>query len=128
MEETLYKASPAMFRNNPIGFILACILCLVVVGLGILLIWWLRCKGTVLTVTGERTTLREGILSKSINEVYHSDVRNVKIQQSFFQRLLGVGSIGISSAGQSGMEIQIQGIENPDKVKQIIDECRRKSR
>ncbi len=111
-----------MFRNHPIEFIL-CILLIAAFGLGllILLIWWLNCLGTTLTVTDQRTTLRRGILSKNVNEVYHSDVCNIQISQSFLQRIFHVGSIGISSAGQSGIEIVADGIPDPDKVKEIID-------
>ncbi len=123
-EQTLYEANPAMFGNEPIGFILTAILCLVVVGLFMMFAWWLRCKGTTLTVTNKRTRLRRGILSKSISEVWHSDVRNVLLEQTFFQRVFGVGRIGISSAGQSGMEISVSGISDPERVKRLIDERR----
>ena len=125
-ERELYNAHPAMFRSNPIGFIL-CIVLIAVFGLGllILLLWWVKILGTTLTVTDERTTLRKGILSKYINEVYHTDVRNVQISQSFFQRIFDVATIGISSAGQSGLEIEVQGIRQPQKIKGIIDQYRR---
>ncbi len=120
-ETTLYCENPSMFRNNPIGFILTLILCLVGVGLIILLIWWLRNKGTVLTVTDERTILRRGLLSKSLNEVWHQDVRNVRLSQSFWQRVFGAGTPEISSAGQADVEIKVTGIPDPDEVKEIID-------
>ncbi len=123
-EHTLYESNPSMFRNRPVEFVVTAILCLVVVGLVMMFVWWLKCKGTTLTVTNKRTSLRRGILSKSINEVWHSDVRNVLLKQSFFQRIFGVGMIGVSSAGQSGMEISVSGIPDPDRVKQLIDERR----
>ena len=123
-EQTLYESNPSMFRNRPVEFVITAILCLVVVGLVMMLVWWLKCKGTTLTVTNKRTSLRRGILSKSITEVWHSDVRNVLLEQSFFQRIFGVGMIGVSSAGQSGMEISVSGIPDPDRVKQLIDERR----
>ena len=123
-EHTLYESNPSMFRNRPVEFVVTAILCLGVVGLVMMFVWWLKCKGTTLTVTNKRTSLRRGILSKSINEVWHSDVRNVLLKQSFFQRIFGVGMIGVSSAGQSGMEISVSGIPDPDRVKQLIDERR----
>jgi hypothetical protein len=52
------------------------------------------------------------------------DVRNIEIDQSVFQRMFGVGSIGIASAGQSGIEIQFAGIRDPDGVKTLIDRYR----
>lgn len=123
-EQTLYESNPSMFRNRPVEFVLTAILCLVVVGFIMMFVWWLQSKGTTLTVTSKRTRLRRGLLSKSITEVWHTDVRNVILEQSFFQRILGVGMIGISSAGQSGMEISVSGIPDPDRVKQLIDERR----
>ena len=125
-ENILYTAHPSMFRNNPIGF-LFCIVLVLALGFGllILLYWWLKVLGTTLTVTNERVTLRKGILSKHTNEVFLADIRNVQISQSLFQRMFNVGTIGISSAGQGGMEIEISGIPKPQSVKQLIDQHRR---
>jgi uncharacterized membrane protein YdbT with pleckstrin-like domain len=53
--------------------------------------------------------------------VYLTDVRNVQIYQSFGQRIFGVGSVAISSAGNEGIEIQVSGLPDPDKIKSIID-------
>ena len=124
-EKTEYKSHPAMFRNKPVGFILS-VLLIVAYGLGlvILLIWWLRCLGTTLTVTNKKTLLRKGILSKHTNEVYHSDVRNVQVKQGIFQRIFGVGTIGIASAGHAGVEIEVSGLPRPAKIKDIIDRHR----
>jgi|15BtaG_2_1085339.scaffolds.fasta_scaffold14403_1 uncharacterized membrane protein YdbT with pleckstrin-like domain len=127
-EETLYESHPSMFRNNPVEFVLSILLILFYgLGLVILLIWWLKAKGTKITLTNQRVTLRKGILSKNINEVYHSDVRNVKVNQNLFQRMFKVGTIGISTAGQSDVEILVSGIPHPEKVKEIIDNHRRKT-
>ncbi|TXH16851.1 MAG: PH domain-containing protein [Hyphomicrobiaceae bacterium] len=123
-ERTLYAASPAMFRNRPIGFLIGCALCGILIGIPPMLIWWLRCKGTTLTVSDRRTTLRRGILSKHTSEVWHKDVRNVRIDQSFLQRVFGVGEIKISSSGQADFEIAVEGIPSPLKVKSLIDQAR----
>jgi len=123
-ERVLYEAGPAMFRNRPVAFVLCCILSLAGVGLIVLGIWYLRTRATTLVVTNEQTTLRKGLLSKYTNDVFHSNVRNIIVRQTFFQRLMGVGYVGISSSGQSGIEIEINGIPDPERVKQIIDDCR----
>ena len=125
-EQILYKRHPAMFRNAPILFVLCCLLVLVYgVGLLILAVWFLSVWGTTLTVSDERVTLRKGILSKHTNEVMIRDIRNVQISQGIFQRLFGVGSIAVGSAGHGGVEIEAAGIPFPQRVKQIIDERRR---
>ena len=124
-EVTFYEQNPSMFRNRPVEFVLTCILCVVGVGIVMFIVWFLKCKGTTLTVTNHRTRLRRGILSKSVTEVWHRDVRNVQLDQTFFQRVFGVGTLGVSSAGQSEIEIKVSGIPNPDDVKEIIDRHRR---
>jgi uncharacterized membrane protein YdbT with pleckstrin-like domain len=123
-EEILYEATPAMFRNHPFYFVLCILLCFVVIGFVLLLVWWIQNQATRLTVTNEQTTLRRGILSKHTNDVFHSNVRNIQVRQSFIQRIFDVGWIGISSAGQAGLEIEVDGMPHPEKVKQIIDDHR----
>ena len=123
-EKTLYSDSPSMFRNRPIAFAIVVLLSIVGIGLPILLVWWLRCRSTELTITEKRTKLHEGWLSRSITEVWHRDVRNVQLHQSLFQRLMGTGRIGVSSAAQSGIEIDVSGLKDPLEIKRIIDEYR----
>jgi uncharacterized membrane protein YdbT with pleckstrin-like domain len=123
-EEILLELNPAMFRNNPLGFILSALLIPVVVGAVILGIWWLNTKAATLTVSNKRSIQRTGLISKQTSEVLHRDVRNIEITQSVFQRLFGVGTIGIASAGQAGVEIRFAGVRDPDGVKAMIDRYR----
>jgi Bacterial PH domain len=114
----ILKLNPAL-RENYI-LLSACS----VLGMLLLLSWWLDCLGNWLVVTDRRTIFRKGLLSKFTNEILHSHVRNIQINQSVFQRLMHVGSIGISSSGQAGIEIFIRGIPNPYDLKSIIDQYR----
>ena len=67
---------------------IAVLLCLLFrLGAIILLYWYIKCLCATLTVTNMKTILRKGLLSKYTTEVWHHDVRNVQIQQSFFQRM-----------------------------------------
>lgn len=113
-EQVLLTVHPAMFRNRPLLFILT------VWTVIIPLIWWLRCKATTLSITTGRTVLREGLLAKRTNEVRHSDTRNIQVNQGFLQRIFGVGNIGVSSAGQSGVEIEVSGVPSPQKIADLI--------
>ena len=85
-----------------------------------LVVWWLESRATTLTVTVDRTICRSGILARRTSEVRHCDVRNLQIDQSIGQRIMGTGSIGISSAGQGDVEIRVEGIVEPDRVASII--------
>ena len=85
--------------------------------------WWLYTICTTLIVTNERTILRYGIIAKHTNEVQHDDVTNLQVNQNVWQRIFGIGDIMISSSGQDGIEIQAEGIVDPDGVSSTIRSC-----
>ena len=120
-EETLLVVRPLMFRGEPVGFVV-CVALIFAFGLGLvlLLIWWLQCRFTVYKVTNLRVIEQIGILSRRTNEVRHVDVRNLKVNQGIFQRLFGTGSVAVSSAGQSDIELTIRHIRDPNKIVGII--------
>ena len=87
--------------------------------------WWVSAFLWVrLTISNKRTVREEGIVKRRTSEVLHDHVRNVEIDQSLIQRMFGVGYIGISSAGQDDIEIEVRDIPNPYRVKELIDQYR----
>lgn len=121
-DKVLYQAHPSMFRDTPILFLIYCALVPFVVGILLLLRWWIETKCTHITITEKKVILRQGILSKKLNEIRIEHIRNVLLTQSLFQRIMNTGWIGISTSGQSGVELAIAGIPFPARAKQLIDE------
>ena len=120
----VFEDHPCMFRARPFSFILCIILIPVGIGLIILLVWWLKCRTATLTITRKRLVYRTGVLSKSTDEIWHNDVRNVVVRQSFLQRMFGCGDIAVSTAGQSGIEVSAQGFKNPQQIADYIRQFR----
>ncbi|HEX6985316.1 MAG TPA: PH domain-containing protein [Planctomycetaceae bacterium] len=81
---------------------------------------WLRARFTTLTVTNRRTVLRRGLIARETSEVRHRDVRNLQVNQTALERLLGVGDLAISSAGQDDLEIAVEGVPNPNRIADVI--------
>lgn len=123
-ERELRAVSPRLFGGNWFmhGFMI--LLCFVLVGFVFYFIEWLVQRGTRLIVTNRRTTLRKGILEKQTNEVRHADIRNVRVTQGFIDRLFGVGTLELSSAGQSDVEIAVKGLPDPQGLADLIREQR----
>jgi membrane protein YdbS with pleckstrin-like domain/DNA-directed RNA polymerase subunit RPC12/RpoP len=123
--KVLLVAHPAMFRSHPVEYF-ACLLLVVVFGLGllVLLVWRLAVRCTTLTVTSERVTCTRGFFSKAETDIFIRDIRDIQIRQSFSQRVFGVGKVSIATAGTSGFEISMDGIANPSKVKALLDGLR----
>lgn len=114
-----YSENPAMFRNNPLGFILAVLLIPLAVGILILLWWYLQCKATKLTVDASSIILERGLLSKEKIELDIDSVRTVKIYQSFFNRIFGVGRISVYTSGDVA-EFEINGMPDPNRFRELV--------
>lgn len=146
-EQEVLRVHPAMVRAHPlagVGLLLA--LAIGIVGTGITLftappfaigfgllalvgiiwfcIWKIQSWTTTLIITTKRTTLRRGILSRSQREVLHDRVQDVQVQQSFLDRMLGVGSLGLSTSSDEGVEITVADVPNVLHVRKVIDAYR----
>jgi hypothetical protein len=78
-----------------------------------------------LRITSRRTIDERGIVMRSTSEVLHQHVRNIRITQSFWQRIVGIGDLEIDSAAGDGVaDIRIRNVPDPDGIKRIIDAAR----
>jgi len=120
MSEIIYKENPAMFKSNPMGFILAVILIAAFgVGLLILAYWYLKTKATLLQISDGDVLLERGLLSKRRTELSVNQIRTVTVVQSVFNRMFGVGTIEIYTSGDDP-EFVVKGMPNPDVVRDYI--------
>jgi DNA-directed RNA polymerase subunit RPC12/RpoP len=147
-EKQVMLVRPALMRSRPVSFIAATLLgatglvlasinlispttvkpwmaiiaVLALIGaFGLIIWWWVQTLSAALEITNKRTVAKRGLLSRSTSEVVHDNIRNVQVDQSFWERIWKVGSIGISSSGQDGIEIQMRKIPNPQKLRETID-------
>jgi len=118
----LYSEHPVMFKNNPIGFIVSLALIPIFgIGLLILLWWYLQNKASKISVNKNEILYEKGLLSKERSEVNISSVRTIKVKQSFLNRIFGVGTIEIFTAGDNP-EIVAAGMPDPNKIRELIKE------
>ena len=116
----VYEAHPAMFRAHPFWFILFVLLIAAFgIGLLILLYWYIKTRATALTVTQHELMYERGILSKDRLSVSLRHVRSVEVKQSFVNRILGVGTIEISTAGDEP-EFTVKDLPDPHEIREAI--------
>ena len=72
-----------------------------------------------LKIDDNEILFEKGLLSKERSEINVSSVRTIKVKQSFFNRLFGVGSIEIYTAGDNP-EIVVNGLPDPNRVRELI--------
>jgi membrane protein YdbS with pleckstrin-like domain len=95
---------------------------LFLVGLVWLLVRYLRWIRTVYAVTSRRVIVQKGILGRDFDEIPVNQVRGVDVHQSVGQRILGYGSVRVSSEGMTrlGNEDWL-GIPKPFRFQKLIE-------
>ena len=119
----IYEAHPAMFQAHPFWFI-GCVILIPAFGLGILLLlyWYINTRQTALTVTDSELLYERGILSKDRTSVSLKHVRAVHVTQGFLNRILGVGTIQISTAGDQP-EFTVADTPDPGLIREAISKA-----
>jgi uncharacterized membrane protein YdbT with pleckstrin-like domain len=75
----------------------------------VLIVWFtlvplIRWRTTHFVVTSQRVLVREGVLSRSGIDIPLARVNSVQFRHTFFQRLLGCGTLVIESASDEPLE------------------------
>ena len=78
-------------------------------------------------ITTERLHIRRGILSKATQETRIQRVQNVNTDQSFFERILRVGTVDFDTAGTDDSEFRFVGVGNPARWCAAVDRAQRQS-
>jgi len=81
---------------------------LAVIG-AVLIVWFtvvplIRWRTTHFVITSQRVLVREGVLSRSGIDIPLARVNSVQFRHTFFQRLLGCGTLVIESASDEPLE------------------------
>ncbi len=125
-EKELLKFHPS--RLNWWFWYLVAALCIItliplLIGLIVIIYIELRRSSTTYTVTDRRLVKEVGIMGKSTTSTIYKQITDIHMRQSFIQQLLGIGTIGINTAGTSGIEIMIRGIANAPQIKKTIEDA-----
>jgi uncharacterized membrane protein YdbT with pleckstrin-like domain len=91
----------------------------VLVTLGYFAIRYAKWATTNFVVTSERVISRSGVVAKKGIEIPLDRINTVFFHQSFFERLIGAGDLGIESAGEGGRE-NFSDVRKPALVQQEI--------
>lgn len=108
------NASMLDFLVNPIHWLLTLLTC----GIYFVLVFLNRLN-TRFTLTNERLIITKGLLSKSVDEIELFRVKDTKINQTFFSRLVKLGDIDVTSSDETGF-IRLVNISNAQTRREDI--------
>lgn len=81
--------------------LLGIVLLVVVIGLGFLIVAWIRVRSTEIAITNRRVIAKFGFIKRHTVEINLEKVEALKVEQGFWGRMLNYGTIFISGAGTS---------------------------
>jgi len=92
----------------------------------VLLVWfsvwpWLKWRTTHYVFTNERVIMRHGVFSREGRDIPLNRVNDVSFQHSFFERMLGCGTLTIESAGERG-QVVLDDIPHVERVQSHLYE------
>jgi len=74
---------------------------------------------TRVTLAGGKLRYESGVFSKTTRTIPISKVQDVRAEQTFTQRLFGIGDVMVETAGEAGA-LGIANIDNPQRVVEAI--------
>ena len=77
-------------------------------------------KTKVFSLTTRKVMMQSGIISRKTSEVGMRDIRSINMSQGILERIFGLGTVQISSAGTGGIEVEFKGIKNPATVRDQV--------
>lgn len=80
------------------------------------------------TLTNQRLVHRSGLLARTTGRIELIDVDDVTVQQGLIERMVGVGTIKISSSDRTDPELRLPGIDQVNAVASQLDDLRRQER
>ena len=82
---------------------------------------------STITITGDKLRFETGLFSKSTRSVELVKVQDVRVDQTFWQRMFGIGDLSLETAGGSS-RIEMDQIDRPQEAADHILELARTQR
>ena len=117
-----WRRFPTVAGNDPSAYLVIFFGLATVVVLCWTLVRYLRWVSTVYAVTTHRVIIQRGIFSRDFDEIPIPQVRGVDVHQRVFQRMLGFGTVRVSSeAGSRLGNEDWEGIPKPFEFQRLIE-------
>ena len=104
---------PALVVGVPLVFVL--------VGIPLIIGAYLNRENTEYVVTNRALYRKSGIISRNVQRVDFGKVQNTTYSQGFFGQQFGYGTVEVSTAGGSGVELTLDSIPEPKRVQELIN-------
>lgn len=74
------------------------------------------------SLTDQKVIKEEGIFSKAFKSVRYDQITDTTLEMNFTERMFSLGDIAISTAGTTGYEVVLKGLNDPREIKSMIEQ------
>ena len=114
-ERVEWTGTPSQMQN--LGWFLSCLLLIPIPWA----IWrWLVVRNTVFTLTTERLKVRRGVFNRITEDLELYRVRDTKFEQTFWERLFGVGEVILYTTDASTPEVHIPWLKDAELLREAV--------
>lgn len=123
MKQAIWEQTPS-WKSEFWSFVLWGVACLVLLGIPVLLVKRARLRNTVYRLFPGQLEISSGIMSTNAQTLDLWRVADIKLEQTFGQRLLGIGTIRLSDRDDpSAPGVTLVGVRDPrDAYERIRDQ------
>jgi len=89
---------------------------------------WIDLKSMQYRLTNQRLFVLKGLFSKETQELELFRIKDIAVQQSLLQRVLGYGQVTIVSSDDMTPIVTLRGIANPIGIKELVRENYKEAR
>ncbi|KTG08240.1 PH domain-containing protein [Haloferax profundi] len=120
-EDVLWADTPHPYSLVPV-LVVGIPLSLFVIGIPLVVGAYLSFKNTNYVVTSDALYKKTGVLSRNVQRIEFDKVQDTSYSQSFLGAQFGFGSVNISTAGGSGIEMSFQNVSEPQSLQTLVNE------
>ena len=114
-ERVEWTGTPSQMQN--LGWFLSCLLLIPIPWA----IWrWLVVRNTVFTLTTERLRIRRGVFNRTTEDLELYRVRDTRMEQTFFERMFGVGEVILYTTDASTPEVHLPWLKDAELLRETV--------
>lgn len=120
-EEIVWASGPDRRTLVP-AFAVGIPLSIVLIGIVIIASEYLRVTNTHYVVTNQALYKKTGVFSRDVKRIEHAKVQDISYSQSAVGNHFGYGTVEVSTAGGSGVELAFKSVPDPRAVQGRISD------
>lgn len=118
-ENLIWKGNPSQWTNFR-TYLLCFLFCWLIIPLFIALWKFLFVRTWTIKITDQRIIEEKGILSRTTDELELFRVKDLRLEQPFFLRLVGLSNIILNTSDRTHPVFRISGIKNGKEIREEI--------